>query len=145
MQGGLDRFEGKVVDHAGSQVSLADLKSHKFVGLYFSAHWCPPCRGFTPVLADFYNSVKSAGAKDLEIIFVSSDQNDQAFKDYFKDQPWKALAFGDALKGPLGQEFGVTGIPCLVILKSDGSLVSKNGRGDVTQHGPDGAIAHWSK
>ena len=22
--------------------------------IYFSAHWCPPCRGFTPILKDFY-------------------------------------------------------------------------------------------
>lgn len=25
-----------------------------FICIYFSAHWCPPCRGFTPVLKDFY-------------------------------------------------------------------------------------------
>ena len=24
------------------------------IGLYFSAHWCPPCRGFTPILKNFY-------------------------------------------------------------------------------------------
>ena len=47
----------------------ADLK---YVGIYFSAHWCPPCRNFTPVLAEFYNSVNQNG-KILEIIFVSSD------------------------------------------------------------------------
>ena len=44
----------------------------KTLGLYFSAHWCPPCRQFTPMLKQFYADYK---AKDpnFEIVFVSGD------------------------------------------------------------------------
>ena len=40
------------------------------VGLYFSAHWCPPCRGFTPQLANYYAS--NLKAKGLEIVGKAS-------------------------------------------------------------------------
>jgi len=29
----------------------------KLLGLYFSMHTCPPCREFTPLLAEIYNEV----------------------------------------------------------------------------------------
>ena len=43
----------------------------KFVGIYFSAAWCGPCREFTPLLQKFYEKNKS----DLEIIWVSLDRD----------------------------------------------------------------------
>ena len=36
-------------DVEGKTVSKEKLKG-KFVGVYFSASWCPPCRKFTPKL-----------------------------------------------------------------------------------------------
>jgi thiol-disulfide isomerase/thioredoxin len=29
----------------------------KLIGLYYSMHNCPPCREFTPMLADLYNEL----------------------------------------------------------------------------------------
>ena len=63
------------VNSKNGQQQLSELLSGadlKYVGIYFSAHWCPPCRNFTPVLAEFYNAVNQNG-KIFEVIFVSSD------------------------------------------------------------------------
>ena len=43
----------------------------KSLALYFSAHWCPPCRGFTPTLAALYKAMKASGRDDVEFVFVS--------------------------------------------------------------------------
>lgn len=67
----------------------------KVLGLYFSAHWCPPCRGFTPKLAEFYNNFRASNGDKLEIVFVSSDRSEKDFKDYFKEMPWLALSFAE--------------------------------------------------
>ena len=64
--------------------------------LYFSAHWCPPCRAFTPTLAEFYT--KHQQSKNLEIIFVSFDRNEESFKEYVKDMPWLSIEFSDATR-----------------------------------------------
>ena len=38
----------------GESVSSDQLKN-KYIGLYFSASWCGPCRKFTPRLVEFRN------------------------------------------------------------------------------------------
>eukprot|EP00124_Ichthyophonus_hoferi_P004637 Ihof_evm6s536 gene=Ihof_evmTU6s536 len=48
----------------GSEVKPSEL-ANKPVLLYFSAHWCPPCRAFTPVLAEFYEEVNAESDGDL--------------------------------------------------------------------------------
>eukprot|EP00961_Rhodomonas_salina_P072869 978910-Rhodomonas_salina.2 len=73
-------------------LAVSDLPKEGVIGLYFSAHWCPPCRGFTPKLAEAYNKIRANG-KALEIIFVSSDKDEKSFADYHAEQPWLALPF----------------------------------------------------
>ena len=51
---------------------------------------CPPCKSFSPVLIDFYNTVKD----DVEVIFVSSDRDEKSFSDYYGKMPWLAMVPG---------------------------------------------------
>jgi len=46
---------GEDLATADGEVKTADaMAGKKHVGIYFSAHWCPPCRGFTPKLAELH-------------------------------------------------------------------------------------------
>ena len=123
--------QSHVVDKNGDTVPLNTLQSKDVVGLYFSAHWCGPCRGFTPQLAKLYNECKEKG-KSFEVVFVSSDRNEEEFKEYFKEMPWCALSFDHrTLKSTLSDIYEVQGIPTLVLLTGAGELITEEGRNAV--------------
>ena len=132
------------------------MKGKKSVGLYFSAHWyfiirkflfsnfiqtkilidiirCPPCRGFTPVLAEFYELVKEGNENDLEIIFVSSDSDDASFQEYYGEQPWVSIPYkNQPLIQALGTKYGIRGIPSLIIVDgATGATKDTDGRTTV--------------
>jgi nucleoredoxin len=112
-------------------VQTATALQGKFVALYFSAHWCGPCRGFTPQLAEQYKKIVGAG-KNWEVVFCSSDSDDNAFKSYYKEMPWLALPYAKRdLKEKLSGKYGVRGIPTLVLLNESGELITTGGRGKV--------------
>ncbi|KAG1671015.1 hypothetical protein FOA52_014259 [Chlamydomonas sp. UWO 241] len=102
----------------------------KYVGLYFSAHWCPPCRAFTPQLKEAYEALTKAG-KPFEIVFVSSDRSVGEFNDYYASMPWAAMAWDAKEKAELSTRFSVAGIPTFVMLSPDGQVVSSNARSAV--------------
>lgn len=116
------------------------------VGLYFSAHWCPPCRGFTPKLAEWYNNFKANNEnKDkLEIVFVSSDRDPKSFDEYYAEMPWLALPYDKRdEKNTLSKKFGVKGIPSFVFVEADtGAVITKGGR-DVVTSDPKGKNFPW--
>ena len=120
----------------GSKMEASKALANKsIVCLYFSAHWCPPCRGFTPILKDFYEEVEAQG---VEIIFVSSDRDSEAMMSYMKEShgDWYALEHKSTLKDTLHQKYAVEDIPTLVVLTEAGTLISANGRGDMQRKQP---------
>ena len=116
-----------------NQVDLARaLNGNEVVGIYFSAHWCGPCRHFTPILSRLYNELKALG-KSFEIVFVSSDRNDDAFHEYFKEMPWLAIPFAEqVLRDKLEDIFECRGIPKLVLLDGkNGEVISLEGKSKI--------------
>lgn len=130
----------RVLRNDGETVAIDELEG-KVLAIYFSAHWCPPCKTFTPQLVKTYNKLQEAG-KPFEIIFASSDRDMKSFQEYFSEMPWLAIPQGDSRKEALSKKFGCSGIPMLVIVDADGNTITTNGRGAVGSD-PDGANFPW--
>jgi len=124
------------------QVDAESALSGKFVMFYFSAHWCPPCRGFTPKLVETYKNLKSKGAK-FEIVFVSADHDDNSYKEYFGEMPWLSIGFKNNFTKPLNDKYQVEGIPSLIIVDpKTGNPISQDGRSAV-EDDPQGNNFPW--
>jgi thiol-disulfide isomerase/thioredoxin len=113
----------------------------KSVGFYFSAHWCPPCRAFTPKLAELYKEAQ-ASSSAFRTIFISCDRDEESFNSYRKEMPWPAVPLnaGALLKA----YFQFSGIPSLFILSSDGTVLSRRGRDGVSRKGVE-ALKTWGQ
>eukprot|EP00928_Gymnodinium_smaydae_P028622 TRINITY_DN21785_c0_g2_i1.p1 TRINITY_DN21785_c0_g2~~TRINITY_DN21785_c0_g2_i1.p1 ORF type:complete len:516 (+),score=134.18 TRINITY_DN21785_c0_g2_i1:103-1650(+) len=114
------------------QPTAQALGGAKVVLLYFSAHWCPPCQQFTPMLA---NAFRALAPGTLQVVFVSSDRDQTSHAHYFATMPWVALPFGSPESQMLGQAFGVRGIPAVVALDGrTGSVLDNNARDAITRN-----------
>ena len=54
------------------ECGIDEIKSSRFLGLLFSANWCPPCKCFLTILKDFYSEV-NIDSKNCEIIYMPMD------------------------------------------------------------------------
>ena len=110
------------------------LLGKKVVMLYFSASWCPPCRQFTPMLAQFYKNMRAAG-RSLEIVFVSADRDAMSFRQYLAEHhgDWYAVPYDSPARNKLSAYFKVQGIPRLIVFSDSGNIVCNNAVGmDLT-------------
>ena len=114
----------------------------KFLLLFFSANWCPPCEHFLQVLKDFYNEV-NIDSKNVEVIYVSSDKTEQEFKDSYARMPWITVSYNNSFHADLRNKFEINGIPFVFVLDAQtGFLISKKGRKDISELGV-GCMKHW--
>lgn len=102
--------------------------------MYFSAHWCPPCRAFLSKLIEAYQQIK---AKDdaFEVIFISGDKDQISFDEFFSAMPWLAIPYDDQRTAYLSRLFKVFGIPKLVAIGPSGKTISTEARKLIMVHG----------
>ena len=112
------------------------LKESRVVCIYFCASWCPPCKVFTPLLQEFYEDI-NCEIKQLEIVWVSTDKDEESYKGYLSQMPWIAIPYGDKKIKEILDHFRLDQIPTLFVIKSNGECVSARGRQDVLEEGSD--------
>ncbi|WP_269522839.1 thioredoxin-like domain-containing protein [Coraliomargarita parva] len=115
----------RVEDGSPKAVAPAELGSKDYYAIYYSAHWCPPCRRFTPKLVQFYDE-QSAKHDNFEIIFVSSDKNEDAMLEYMvgTKMNWPALEYSRKKSSKELTKYCGSGIPCLVLVDNEGKVLA---------------------
>mmetsp|Transcript_5389 Transcript_5389/g.9931 ORF Transcript_5389/g.9931 Transcript_5389/m.9931 type:complete len:183 (-) Transcript_5389:2653-3201(-) len=112
------------------------------IALYFSAHWCPPCRILTPMLIEFHKAVNQE-RKRFEVIYFSQDRDEETFLEYFEIMPWLAIPFTeeDSIINT-GDLLGIYGIPSMVILNRNLDIIDSDGRCTLYNKGQE-ALTEW--
>jgi nucleoredoxin len=129
-----NELEGKLVRLNGSKIEkvpTGTLADKKIFAFYYSAHWCPPCRAFTPELVKEYKKL-SEKHPEFELIFVSSDRDEKAMEDYMDwgKMSYPAISYQDRSSARTVQAMGAQGIPYLVVTDANGKELIGKGTKD---------------
>lgn len=95
----------------------------RFVLLYFSASWCPPCHLFTPELRAWYLKVRPKHP-EFEVVLGSLDREWAAMEDYVKQtkMPWPILAWPQIAGSPV-EKLLPREVPYLVLVDDEGMVL----------------------
>lgn len=111
----------------GKSIKLSSVKG-KVVLVDFWASWCMPCRAAIPHLKELY---KQYHAKGFEIVSVSIDQNNKAWKSaMFKEaMPWEQGIdrYEDGKDASVMMNaLGIQSVPFAIVLDAAGNVVLIN-------------------
>ena len=135
-----EREETTLTEAAG----LEQLQGIKYVGLFFSADWCPPCKHMLQPLKNFYTDV-NLEERTMEMILVSSDRSEQDWKKHHQSMPWMTLPYDDPRGNKLREKYEILGVPALIILDAvTGFTVTEKARKDLGKNVAE-VYQSWAK
>ncbi|CAM4911214.1 unnamed protein product [Rotaria socialis] len=132
----------------------------KTIGIYFSADRCPPDRDMTSTLAQYYLEAH-ASEHPFQLVFVSRDNNEESFNKYRAQMAWPVFPFNTEaalveyfqyprqynllffFKFLLAVSFTLA-MPSLMIIKADGTIMTRRGRNYVLSKGVE-ALKAWAQ
>ena len=132
-------FPDGLINAKGEAIPVHAIEG-RLVGIYFSGHWCPDCRRFSPRLVAFRNLNKA----EFEVVMVSYDKSEPELFNYMTtfNMEWFALKWKSAPAEALKDKFQVKNIPMLVVVAENGKVVTTEGVPDV-QNAPETCLQAW--
>lgn len=124
----------------GAKISMKDLKG-KVVVVDFWATWCGPCVAEMPNMKKLYAEFKEKG---VEFIGVSLDQPKEdggldKLKEYVAKNEigWPQYYQGNGWESEFSTSWGITAIPAMFVVDTEGKLHSVRARGQLEKMIPE--------
>lgn len=110
----------------------------KYLLVDYFASWCRPCREQIVVLKDIYEKYKGSGKLDILGVAVWDDPDDTRRAITSEQIPWQCLINAGSVPTDL---YGISGIPCIMLIAPDGTIVSRDKMGDDLVKAVDDALS----
>ena len=105
-------------DLHGEAVALSEFRDRKVVVMDFWAEWCGPCLMAMPKLQELHDEFEG---QPLEILAVNLGETPEQIQSFIARKGYTFRVVPDQFHS-IGDRFGVTGIPTMVVVGADGRV-----------------------
>ena len=126
------------ITYEGKKSKLSDyVRPGKYTIVDFWASWCGPCMRQAAVLKAIYAEYHDKGLEIVGVAVWDEPQNTlEAIKT--KELPWPNILNAQTIPTDL---YGISGIPCIIIIGPDGTILSRDKQGDELKEDVRKALA----
>ncbi len=132
------KYKDFAITFEGKTQKLSDFVSPDHYTLVdFWASWCGPCIRETKTLKDLYKKYNGKGLKVLGVA-VWDDPENTKMAIAKHELPWPSILNAQTIPTDL---YGISGIPCIILIAPDGTIVSRDKQGQDLINDVDAAMS----